>query len=145
MCRCHARRSRSSVSRALDSVWWEHMSRLQMFGVRVATAALDVYEPPGGYGYGWWQAVARWSQWGAVRAQLCAYCVLKHPTLNSDIEQELRERRVEDRPTQQTLLSADSILVNPSIRMVLTKFIKKMAGDWVMKSYVRSYSVEIGS
>ena len=26
--------------------------------------ALDVYEPPGGYGYGWWQAVARWSQWG---------------------------------------------------------------------------------
>ena len=24
-----------------------------------ARRALDVYEPPGGYGYGWWQAVAR--------------------------------------------------------------------------------------
>ena len=27
-----------------------------------ARQALDVYEPPGGYGYGWWQAVARQSQ-----------------------------------------------------------------------------------
>ena len=24
-----------------------------------ARRALDIYEPPGGYGYGWWQAVAR--------------------------------------------------------------------------------------
>ena len=24
-----------------------------------ARRALDVYEPPGGYGYGWWQAAAR--------------------------------------------------------------------------------------
>ena len=27
-----------------------------------ARLALDVYEPPGGYGYGWWRAVARRSQ-----------------------------------------------------------------------------------
>ena len=27
-----------------------------------ARQALDVYGPPGGYGYGWWQAVARRSQ-----------------------------------------------------------------------------------
>ena len=27
-----------------------------------ARRVLDVYEPPGGYGYGWWQAVARRSQ-----------------------------------------------------------------------------------
>ena len=27
-----------------------------------ARRALDVYGPPGGYGYGWWQAVARRSQ-----------------------------------------------------------------------------------
>ena len=27
-----------------------------------ARRALDVYQPPGGYGYGWWQAVARRSQ-----------------------------------------------------------------------------------
>ena len=32
-------RSRSSVGRALDSVWWQHMSRLQKSGVRGATGA----------------------------------------------------------------------------------------------------------
>ena len=32
-------RSRSSVGRALDSVWWQHTSRFQKFGVRGATGA----------------------------------------------------------------------------------------------------------
>ena len=32
-------RSRSSVGRALDSVWWQHMSRFQKSGVRGATGA----------------------------------------------------------------------------------------------------------
>ena len=58
-----------------------------------ARRTLDVFEPPGGYRYGWWQAVARRSQLG--RARLCAY--VKHLILNSVIEQELRDRRVEDR------------------------------------------------
>ena len=32
-------RSRSSVGRALDSVWWQHTSRFQKSGVRGATGA----------------------------------------------------------------------------------------------------------
>ena len=60
-----------------------------------ARRALDIYEPPGGYGCGWWQAEARRSRVGDPCARLCAY--VKHSTLNSAIEQELRDRRVEDR------------------------------------------------
>ena len=40
-----------------------------------ARRALDVYEPPGGYGYGWWQAVARRSQWGPGDRPCAAMCV----------------------------------------------------------------------
>ena len=85
--------------------------------------ALDV-KPPDGYGSGWWQVVARRSQQGG-RARLCAY--VKHSTLNYAIEQELRDRRVEDRtgPARQALLSGGSVLVNPSIEKVRTKLIKK--------------------
>ena len=60
-----------------------------------ARRALDIYEPPGGYGCGWWQAAARRSREGTGRARLCAY--VKHSTPNSAIEQELRNRRVEGR------------------------------------------------
>ena len=57
--------------------------------------ALDIYEPPGGM-----VAVGGRPQLGEVvtgtgRARLCAY--VKHSTLNSAIEQELLDRRVEDR------------------------------------------------
>ena len=57
--------------------------------------ALDIYEPPDGYGCGWWQAAARRSRLGTGRARLCAY--VKHSTLNSAIDQELRDWRVEGR------------------------------------------------
>ena len=50
-----------------------------------------------------------------------AMCVLQHSTLNSVIEQELRDRRVEDRANATSLLSGDSVLVNPSIQKVRTK------------------------
>ena len=51
---------------------------------------------------------------GTGRARLCAY--VGHSTLNSAIEQELRDRRVEDRVNiQQALLSGGSVLENPSI------------------------------
>ena len=56
--------------------------------------ALDVYGPPGAYGYGWWQAVARRSHEGTGRVRLCAY--VKHSALNSVIKQELRDRGLED-------------------------------------------------
>ena len=61
-----------------------------------ARRALDIYEHPGGY----MVAVGGRPQLGGVgkgtgRARLCAY--VKHSTLNSAIEQELRDRRVEDR------------------------------------------------
>ena len=61
---------------------------------------------------------------GNDRAQLCAY--VQHWTLNSAIEEELRDRRVEGRPTQQALLSGGSVLVNPSIQKVRTKCIRKI-------------------
>ena len=57
-----------------------------------ARRALDAYGPPGGYGYGWWQAVAWRSREGTGRVRLCAY--VKHSILNSTIEQELRDWRV---------------------------------------------------
>ena len=60
---------------------------------------------------------------GTGRARLCAYVM--HSTLNSAIEQEFRDRRVEDRATQQALLSRCSVRVNPSTQKVRTKFIKK--------------------
>ena len=71
-------------------------------------------------------AVGGWPQPGEVsegtgRARLCAY--VKHSTLNSVIEQELRDRREEDR-VNATLLSGGSVLVNPSIKKVRTKFKK---------------------
>ena len=63
-----------------------------------------------------------------MRGCVCALYV----RLNSAIEQELRDRRVEDRANATTLLSRGSVL-NPSIKKVRTKFIKKIhitnAGD----------------
>ena len=47
-------RSRSSVGRALVSVWWQHMSRFQKSGVRGATGRPMFIEHPSGYGCGWW-------------------------------------------------------------------------------------------
>ena len=41
-----------------------------------ARRALDIYESPGGYGCGWWQAVARRVSEGTGHARLCEY--LKH-------------------------------------------------------------------
>ena len=60
-----------------------------------ARRALDIYEPPGGM-----VAVGGRPQLGEVgkgtgSARLCAY--VKHSTLNSAIDKELRDRRVEDR------------------------------------------------
>ena len=52
-------------------------------------------EHPGGYGCGWWQAVASQSAIGTGRARLCAY--VKLSTLNSAIDPELRDRKVEDK------------------------------------------------
>ena len=60
-----------------------------------ARRALDIYEPPDGYGCGCWQAAARRSQEGDWPCAAIAY--IKHSILNSAIEQELRDRRVEDR------------------------------------------------
>ena len=56
---------------------------------------------------------------GTDRARLCAY--VKHSTLNSAIEQELRDRRVEDRANATSLLNGGSVLVNQSIQKVRTK------------------------
>ena len=63
-----------------------------------ARQALDIYGPPGGYGCSWWLAAKL--QLDEVRkgighALLCVY--VKHSALNSAIEQELRDRTVEDR------------------------------------------------
>ena len=59
---------------------------------RGATGAC-IYEPPaGGYG-GWWQAAVRRCREGD--RPCAAMCV--HSTLNSATEQELCDRRVEDR------------------------------------------------
>ena len=54
-------------------------------------------EHPGGYGCGWWQAVASRSQrkGPAVRGYVRTY--VKLWTLNSAIDPELRDRKVEDR------------------------------------------------
>ena len=64
---------------------------------------------------------------GTGRARLCAYvCTyVKHSTLNSAIEQELRDRRVEDRANATSSAYGGSVLVNPYIQKVRTKFIKK--------------------
>ena len=63
-----------------------------------ARPALDIYEPPGGYGCGWWQAAAMRSRAGDWPcAAMCVY--VKYSTLNSAIEQELRDRRVGAGPT----------------------------------------------
>ena len=61
---------------------------------------------------------------GTGRARLCAY--VKLSTLNSAIDSELRDRKVEDRATQQALLSGGSVLANPSNQRIRTKFIKKL-------------------
>ena len=51
---------------------------------------------------------------------------VKYWTLNSAIEQELCDRRVEDRANaKQGLLSGGSVLVNPSIQKIRTKFIER--------------------
>ena len=51
---------------------------------------------------------------GTGRARLCAYA--KHSTPHSATEQELRDRVVEDRATQEVLLSGGSVFVIPSIQ-----------------------------
>ena len=58
---------------------------------------------------------------GTGRARLCA-CV-KHATLNFAIEQELRDRRLEDRANATSSAKRGSILANPSIQKIRTKFI----------------------
>ena len=83
----------SSVGRALDSVWWEHTSRLQKSGVWSVTGAWYLWAS-------WWvwlrlrlvagRSQAKYWRGPAVHtAQLCAY--VKPLTLNSAIEQELRD------------------------------------------------------
>ena len=57
------------------------------------------------------------------------------------IEQELLDRRVEGRagPTQQALLSGGSVVVNPAIQKVRTKFIIKNKLP-LLQYILRSYS-----
>ena len=51
-------RSRSSVGRALDCVWWQYTSPVsKVRGSRHDGRPMFI-EHPGGYGCGWWQAVA---------------------------------------------------------------------------------------
>ena len=71
------------------------MSRLEKSGFE-ARRALDVYEHPGGYGCGRGSGRSQLkSVSGTGRARLCAY--VKLSTLNSAIEPELHDRRVEGR------------------------------------------------
>ena len=48
----------SSFGRALDRVVRAHVPVTKVRGFE-ARRALDIYEPPDGYGCGWWQAAAR--------------------------------------------------------------------------------------
>ena len=57
-----------------------------------ARRALDIYEPPDGYGG---RPQLGEVGWGTGRGRLCAY--VKHSTPNSAIEQKLRDRGVEGR------------------------------------------------
>ena len=61
-----------------------------------ARRALDIHGPPDGYGCGWWQAAARRSRVGD--RPCAAMCVRQtFDSKLSALEQELRDRRVEDR------------------------------------------------
>ena len=54
----------SSVGRALElRVMRAHVPATKVRGFE-ARRALDIYEPPDGYGCGWWQAAARRSRVG---------------------------------------------------------------------------------
>ena len=88
-------RSRSSVGRALVSVWWQHMSRFRKSGVRGATGARCLSSILAGMvGL----VAGRSQSKSAIEtgcARLCAY--VKLSTLNSAIDPELRDRKVEGR------------------------------------------------
>ena len=67
------------------------------------------------------KSVGERNMFGYVRSAMCV-----HFTLNSAIEQKLRDRRVEDRAN-----AASSVLVNPSIQDFLDKIYKKKKLDCV--------------
>ena len=89
---CHGAGPGSSVGKAFDSVWGEHTSPLrESVGSRRDGRSIFMSLLAGMVAVGGRPQLGQ----GTGRARLCAY--VKHSTLNSAIEQELRDQRVEGR------------------------------------------------